>query len=121
MLAYVRDDELHVLNLSYGEPKQLTFGARGNAKVIELPIKHPELFESFGIAQPKESCFFLVPQAEECILRVVERANVLVIYLSTDAAESETDLLQALTMQNSKTIPLVKRPGHSSSKWDPLL
>ncbi|XP_058078960.1 O-fucosyltransferase 36-like [Magnolia sinica] len=69
----------------------------------------------------KESCFFPVPQAAECILRVVERANAPVIYLSTDAAESETDLLQALTMRNSKTIPLVKRPGHSSSKWDALL
>ncbi|MQL80957.1 hypothetical protein Taro_013410 [Colocasia esculenta] len=32
MLAYVKDDELHILNLSNGEPKQLTFGARGNAK-----------------------------------------------------------------------------------------
>ncbi|XP_058100440.1 uncharacterized protein LOC131245182 [Magnolia sinica] len=36
MLAYVRDDELHVLNLSYGEPKQLTSGARGNAKTHGL-------------------------------------------------------------------------------------
>lgn len=36
MLAYVRDDELHVLSLSPGEPKlpnQLTFGARANGKV----------------------------------------------------------------------------------------
>jgi hypothetical protein len=24
-----------------------------NSQVIELPIKHPELFESLGIAQPK--------------------------------------------------------------------
>lgn len=32
MLAYVRDNELHVLNLSYGEGKQLTCGAKGNAK-----------------------------------------------------------------------------------------
>ncbi|KAF8379713.1 hypothetical protein HHK36_029158 [Tetracentron sinense] len=31
MLSYVRDDELHVLNLLDGEPKQLTFGAKGNA------------------------------------------------------------------------------------------
>lgn len=27
-----------------------------NFQVIELPIKHPELFESLGIAQPKV-CF----------------------------------------------------------------
>ncbi|KAG6479827.1 hypothetical protein ZIOFF_063302 [Zingiber officinale] len=33
MLAYVRDDELHVLNPSGGEPKQLIFGAIANRKV----------------------------------------------------------------------------------------
>lgn len=33
MLAYVRDNELYVLNLSCGEPKQLTFGLKGNGKV----------------------------------------------------------------------------------------
>lgn len=33
MLAYVRDNELHVLNFSCGEPKQLTFGIKGNGKV----------------------------------------------------------------------------------------
>ncbi|XP_042481268.1 dipeptidyl aminopeptidase 4 [Macadamia integrifolia] len=30
-LAFVRDEELQVLNLLYGEPKQLTFGSKGNA------------------------------------------------------------------------------------------
>ncbi|KAJ9146549.1 hypothetical protein P3X46_028798 [Hevea brasiliensis] len=30
MLAYVKDSELHVLNLLYNEPKQLTHGAQGN-------------------------------------------------------------------------------------------
>ncbi|CAD5194586.1 unnamed protein product [Musa acuminata subsp. malaccensis] len=30
MLAYVREDELHVLSLSEGHPKQLTFGAKEN-------------------------------------------------------------------------------------------
>ncbi|XP_077236511.1 O-fucosyltransferase 36-like [Tasmannia lanceolata] len=70
----------------------------------------------------KESCFFPVPQAAECILRVVERANAPVIYLSTDAAESETELLQSLTVLDSKTVPLVKRPAHTSvEKWDALL
>lgn len=34
MIAYVKDDELHVLDLSSGESKQLTVGARGNRKVI---------------------------------------------------------------------------------------
>lgn len=33
MLAYVKDDELYILNLLSGEMKQLTFGARGNGKV----------------------------------------------------------------------------------------
>ncbi|MQM15783.1 hypothetical protein Taro_048734 [Colocasia esculenta] len=69
-----------------------------------------------------ESCFFPVPQAAECILRVVEKANAPVIYLSTDAAESETNLLQSLVVLNDKAIPLVKRPDHTSAeKWDALL
>ena len=29
-------------------------------EVIELPIKHPELFESLGIAQPKGFCFLFL-------------------------------------------------------------
>ncbi|KAK8934586.1 hypothetical protein KSP39_PZI014473 [Platanthera zijinensis] len=29
------------------------FSMEGSCKVIKLPIKHPELFESLGIAQPK--------------------------------------------------------------------
>lgn len=33
MLAYVRDYDLHVLNLSEGEPKQLTFDATGKSLV----------------------------------------------------------------------------------------
>ncbi|XP_008804333.2 O-fucosyltransferase 36-like [Phoenix dactylifera] len=70
----------------------------------------------------KESCFYPIPQAAECILRVVERANAPVIYLSTDAATSETDLLQSLVVFNDKPVPLVKRPAHASAeKWDALL
>ncbi|KAK1280733.1 hypothetical protein QJS04_geneDACA004829 [Acorus gramineus] len=70
----------------------------------------------------KESCFFPIPQAAECILRVAERANAPVIYLSTDAAESETNLLQSLITFDGKTVPLVKRPVHTSAeKWDALL
>ncbi|KAF2323685.1 hypothetical protein GH714_036601 [Hevea brasiliensis] len=57
-----------------------------------------------------------------CIARVVERTNAPVIYLSTDAAESETDLLQSLIVLNGKAVPLVKRPSHTSvEKWDALL
>ncbi|GAA0153106.1 glycosyltransferase [Lithospermum erythrorhizon] len=68
------------------------------------------------------SCFYPVPQAAECITRIVERTNAPVIYLSTDAAESETDLLQSLVLFNGKTVPLVKRPARNSAeKWDALL
>ncbi|RLM84857.1 hypothetical protein C2845_PM04G30130 [Panicum miliaceum] len=70
----------------------------------------------------KESCFFPIPQAAECILRIVEKANAPVIYLSTDAADSETNLLQSLVVLNDRQVPLVKRPEHhSSEKWDALL
>ncbi|GAB4849977.1 O-fucosyltransferase 36, variant 2 [Ancistrocladus abbreviatus] len=70
----------------------------------------------------KPSCFYPVPQAADCITRVVERANMPVIYLSTDAAESETGLLQSLIVVDGKPIPLVKRPARNSAeKWDALL
>ncbi|KAE8669750.1 ubiquitin-conjugating enzyme 32 [Hibiscus syriacus] len=68
------------------------------------------------------SCFYPIPQAADCITRMVERANTPIIYLSTDAAESETGLLQSMVVLNGKTIPLVKRPPRSSAeKWDSLL
>ncbi|XP_044496875.1 O-fucosyltransferase 36-like [Mangifera indica] len=70
----------------------------------------------------KPSCFYPIPQAADCIIRIVERANAPVIYLSTDAAESETSLLQSLIVVNGKTIPLVKRPARNAAeKWDALL
>ncbi|KAL8230234.1 hypothetical protein R6Q57_000012 [Mikania cordata] len=68
------------------------------------------------------SCFFPIPQAAECISRLVERANMPVIYLSTDAAESEIGLLQSLVTLNGKTVPLITRPPRNSAeKWDALL
>jgi dipeptidyl-peptidase-4 len=36
MVAYVRDSELHVLNLLYNESKQLTYGANGNSLVCTM-------------------------------------------------------------------------------------
>ncbi|KAE9598071.1 hypothetical protein Lal_00004091 [Lupinus albus] len=70
----------------------------------------------------KPSCFYPIPQAADCISRVIERANAPVIYLSTDAAESETGLLQSLVVLNGRPIPLVKRPARNSAeKWDALL
>ncbi|KAL5755443.1 hypothetical protein ACOSQ2_020189 [Xanthoceras sorbifolium] len=70
----------------------------------------------------KPSCFYPIPQAADCITRIIERTNAPVIYLSTDAAESETSLLQSLIVLNGKTVPLVKRPPRNSAeKWDALL
>ncbi|KAH9626721.1 hypothetical protein KSS87_010660 [Heliosperma pusillum] len=68
------------------------------------------------------SCYYSVPQAASCITRVVARANTPVIYLSTDAADSETGLLQSLVVVDGKTVPLVQRPARNSAeKWDALL
>ncbi|KAM5579725.1 O-fucosyltransferase 36-like [Rosa sericea] len=68
------------------------------------------------------SCFYPIPQAADCITRVAERANAPVVYLSTDAAESETGLLQSLVVVNGKAVPLVTRPARNSAeKWDALL
>ncbi|CAL0311276.1 unnamed protein product [Lupinus luteus] len=70
----------------------------------------------------KPSCFYPIPQAADCISRVTEKADAPVIYLSTDAAESETGLLQSLVVLNGRPIPLVKRPARNSAeKWDALL
>lgn len=70
----------------------------------------------------RPSCFYPIPQAADCITSVVERSNSPVIYLSTDAADSETGLLQSLVVVNGKPIPLVKRPPRNSAeKWDALL
>ncbi|KAK7275483.1 hypothetical protein RIF29_16602 [Crotalaria pallida] len=70
----------------------------------------------------KPSCFYPIPQAADCILRVIERADAPVIYLSTDAAESETGLLQSLVVLNGRPVPLVIRPARNSAeKWDALL
>lgn len=53
---------------------------------------------------------------------MVEKANTPVIYLSTDAAESETSLLQSLIVVNGRVVPLVMRPARNSAeKWDALL
>ncbi|KAM3235555.1 hypothetical protein P3L10_015592 [Capsicum annuum] len=68
------------------------------------------------------SCFYPVPQAADCINRAVERSTAPVVYLSTDAAESETGLLQLLLVVNGKKVPLVRRPTRNSNdKWDTLL
>lgn len=63
--------------------------------------------------------FYPIPQAAECILRIVSSTSARVIYLSTDAKESETSLLQSLLYNNGVRISLVKRPDHENGeKWD---
>ncbi|KAL3528532.1 hypothetical protein ACH5RR_007854 [Cinchona calisaya] len=87
---------------------------------IALHFRRHGFLKFCNAKQP--SCFYPVPQAADCINRVVERANTPVIYLSTDAAESETNLLQSLLIFNGKNVLLVKRPARNSAeKWDALL
>ncbi|OMO66016.1 GDP-fucose protein O-fucosyltransferase [Corchorus olitorius] len=87
---------------------------------IALHFRRHGFLKFCNAKQP--SCFYPVPQAADCITRMVERANTPVIYLSTDAAESETGLLQSMIVLNGKSIPLVKRPPRNSAeKWDALL
>ncbi|KAL3511550.1 hypothetical protein ACH5RR_024267 [Cinchona calisaya] len=87
---------------------------------IALHFRRHGFLKFCNAKQP--SCFYPVPQAADCINRVVERANTPVIYLSTDAAASETRLLQSLLVFNGKTVPLVTRPARNSAeKWDALL
>ncbi|KOM42018.1 hypothetical protein LR48_Vigan04g221600 [Vigna angularis] len=64
----------------------------------------------------KPSCFYPIPQATDCILHVVERANAPLIYLSRDAAESEIRLLQSLLVREGKHAPLVKLPPQNSAE-----
>ncbi|CAK9324747.1 unnamed protein product [Citrullus colocynthis] len=87
---------------------------------IALHFRRHGFLKFCNAKQP--SCFYPIPQAADCIIRMVEMANVPVIYLSTDAAESEHGLLQSLLVLNGKPIPLVKRPPRNSAeKWDALL
>ncbi|KAF7134972.1 hypothetical protein RHSIM_Rhsim08G0245500 [Rhododendron simsii] len=89
-------------------------------RFIALHFRRHGFLKFCNAKQP--SCFFPIPQAADCIGRVAERANTPVIYLSTDAAESETRLLQSLVVSNGKAVPLVKRPARNSAeKWDALL
>lgn len=72
MLAYVREDELHVLSISEGQPKQLTFGAKENGMVRfishlcnvlcfdDLPCSEKHLLLVSGTFMTKVYCFVLV-------------------------------------------------------------
>lgn len=63
--------------------------------------------------------FYPIPQAAECILRIFSSTSARVIYLSTDAKESETSLLQSLLYKRGMRITLVQRSDHENGeKWD---
>jgi hypothetical protein len=47
MIAYVRDEELFVASLKYGEPKQITFGARESGKVSFYINNSRDLLQRF--------------------------------------------------------------------------
>ncbi|THU49899.1 hypothetical protein C4D60_Mb06t14410 [Musa balbisiana] len=56
MLASVKDDELHVLSLSQGKPKQLTFGARTSGKrngLVGSDAQEDHAYPSAGAANVK--------------------------------------------------------------------
>lgn len=66
MLAFVRDYELHVLNLSDNEPKQLTFGADGNTLVHGLAeyIAQEEMDRKNGYWWSMDSKFIAFTQVD---------------------------------------------------------
>ncbi|KAL1367184.1 hypothetical protein HN51_021232 [Arachis hypogaea] len=89
-------------------------------KFIALHFRRHGFLKFCNLKKP--SCFYPIPQAADCILRVVETADAPVIYLSTDAAESETGLLQSMVVLDGKPVLLIKRPARDSAeKWDALL
>lgn len=91
---------------------------------LSFSLHHIALLLHFHVYSnaKKPSCFYPIPQAADCISRVVERADAPIIYLSTDAAASETGLLQSLVVLNGKPVPLVIRPARNiAEKWDALL
>ncbi|KAJ3674629.1 hypothetical protein LUZ60_005245 [Juncus effusus] len=70
----------------------------------------------------KEKCFFSIPESANCIKKILQKSNAPVIYLSTDAADVEINILQKLINIDGKEVPLIRRPEHiSSEKWDSLL
>lgn len=64
------------------------------------------------------SCFYPVPQVARCIQKQLQRSNTTIIFMSTDASESEITELKALV-----SAPLVMRTmSHEpEAKWDALL
>ncbi|XP_074592762.1 uncharacterized protein LOC141848613 [Curcuma longa] len=79
-LAYVRDDELHVLNLSGGEPNQLTFGASAKQKTHGLAeyIAQEEMDRKTGFwwsLDSKYIAFAEVDSAEIPLFRIMHQGK----------------------------------------------
>jgi dipeptidyl-peptidase-4 len=66
MVAYVRDSELHVLNLLYNESKQLTYGANGNSLTHGLAeyIAQEEMDRKTGYWWSLDSKFIAFTQVD---------------------------------------------------------
>ncbi|KDP43640.1 hypothetical protein JCGZ_22954 [Jatropha curcas] len=66
MLAYVKDNELHVLNLLYNESKQLTYGAQGNTLTHGLAeyIAQEEMDRKNGFWWSLDSKFIAFTQVD---------------------------------------------------------
>ncbi|KAA8540038.1 hypothetical protein F0562_026730 [Nyssa sinensis] len=90
MLAYVRDYELHVLNLLYNESKQLTFGAKGNAMTHGLAeyIAQEEMDRKNGYWWALDSKFIAFTQVDSSeipLFRIMHQGK------STVGSEAQED------------------------------
>jgi hypothetical protein len=74
-------------------------------EVIELPIKHPELFESLGIAQPKVIAFH-----SGCLLILCDRVSYCMVLLVPERLSSQEPSLI------TQTVALSVSPAPSSSR-----
>ncbi|CAA7402494.1 unnamed protein product [Spirodela intermedia] len=80
MLAYVKDYELHIQNLSSGEQRRLTFGARGNSKTHGLAeyIAQEEMDRKTGFWwSPDSKCiaFTEVDSSEVPLFRIMHQGK----------------------------------------------
>lgn len=71
---------------------------------------------------PGSSCFYPIPQAARCIERKVREVGADVVFLSTDAAESEVEALVAV-LQHQRGVVVVRRSAthEALAKWDAVL
>ncbi|GFY97624.1 prolyl oligopeptidase family protein [Actinidia rufa] len=105
MLAYVRDYELHVLNLFYNESKQLTFGADGNVLTHGLAeyIAQEEMDRKNGYWWSLDSKFIAfteVDSSEIPLFRIMHQGKSSV---GAEAQEDHAYPLQGRQMSNERT------------------